>query len=83
MTTELVFTFVGLGLTVCGLGASILSGGIAAVWIICQKLEKINLAIASIRENYVTHTVCEKRQAKCPCVKDMEEFKKVLKIGEK
>lgn len=39
--------------------------------------------ISGIRENFVKHEVCKERREKCPCVKELEEFKKILKIGDK
>ena len=51
---------------------ALILGGFA--WIIA-KLDKIGDAIADMRENRVSHAVCEKRRESCPCLKELDELK--------
>lgn len=42
---------------------------------IYNKLDEVQRALYTIREDYVKHGTCAQRQEKCPCVEDIKELK--------
>ncbi|MCF6174612.1 MAG: hypothetical protein L3J71_02470 [Victivallaceae bacterium] len=55
---------------------ALLGGGIGFLW---NKLDQIRKELSDISNHAVTHTVCESRREKCPCVKDVAELKATLR----
>lgn len=45
----------------------------SAIWL-CNKLEKLSLAVA----NSVTHDQCSQKREKCPCVEDIASINSLI-----
>lgn len=46
---------------------ALISGLYAFLIMLWSKMDRVWKAISIVREDYVKHDICEKRQDKCPC----------------